>query len=291
MRVLILGAGGMIGHTIFRVLSKRQGWEVSGTVRSHGDKEYFPAAMAVNVLSGIDFRLPDVLVRLLAEIRPSVVVNCVGLTKHIREGNIPSSAIEINALLPHRLAQTCDIFGARFIQISTDCVFSGRRGQYNEQDFADADDIYGRSKRLGEVDQSGHLTIRTSTIGHETKTKYGLLEWFLTQRHCKAFDRAIFSGFPTVVLAEIIRDVIIPNPKITGLYHLAADPISKAELLKLVADIYGHRVDMVLDHDFVTDRSLDASNFNKMSGYLIPTWPELVHIMHDHAIKELNWHV
>ena len=288
MKILVLGASGMIGNTMLRVLSGHRGWSVCGTVRSKEDLLYFPAPIAAKIFDGIDLLKYDVISEILGQIRPEIVINCAGLTKHLPAGNNPADAIAMNALLPHVLAEACDRVGARLIHISTDCVFSGKRGNYSEADLADSDDIYGRSKRLGEVEIAGHLTLRTSTIGHENRTKFGLLEWFLAQRVCKGYARAIFSGLPSVVFARIIRDIVIPDARLTGLYHVSAAPIGKYDLLCLIADIYNHRVDLAVDQDFVIDRSLNSTKFTNATGYQAPAWPELIQMMHEHAVKELN---
>ena len=242
----------------------------------------------MKMLVGIDLVEDDIVTQTLARNRPQIVINCAGLTKHLPAGNNPASAIAINALLPHRLAEACDRVGARLIHISTDCVFSGQRGNYAETDVADADDVYGRSQRLGEVEQAGHVTLRTSTIGHENHTKFGLLEWFLSQETCKGYTRAVFSGLPSVVFARIIRDIIIPDQTLTGLYHVSAAPIAKFDLLQLIAEVYNHRVELAIDRDFVIDRSLNSAKFTKATGYQAPAWPELIQLMHEHAVRELK---
>jgi dTDP-4-dehydrorhamnose reductase len=288
MKILVLGASGMIGNTMLRVLSDNRDWRVHGTVRSKDDLSYFSAPIAAKILECVDLLERDTVSQILGQLRPEVVINCAGLTKHLPAGNNPASAIAMNALLPHVLAETCDRVGSRLIHISTDCVFSGRRGNYSETDLADADDVYGRSKRLGEVELAGHLTLRTSTIGHENHTKFGLLEWFLAQRACKGYARAIFSGLPSVVFARIIRDIVIPDAKLTGLYHVSAAPIGKYDLLQLIAEVYNHRVDLAVDQDFVINRSLNSNKFTNATGYQAPAWPELIQVMHEHAVRELN---
>jgi dTDP-4-dehydrorhamnose reductase len=171
--------------------------------------------------------------------------------------------------------------GSRLIHISTDCVFSGEKGGYVESDFADAKDVYGKSKALGEIDCPKAITLRTSTIGHELNSAYGLLDWFLSQdEHCRGFRRAIFSGLPTVVLAQIIRDVVIPRKELSGIYHVAAQPINKYDLLKLIATEYGKSISIRPDDSFVLDRSLSAAKFNAATGYIPPEWPELIRLMH-----------
>ena len=210
-----------------------------------------------------------------------MVVNCAGLTKHKPEVEDPLISIPINTLMPHRLAGLCKLVGARLIHISTDCVFSGEKGGYIENDFADARDVYGKSKALGEVHYPHTITLRTSTIGHELQSKYGLLDWFLSQEgRCKGYTRAIFSGLPTVVFAQIVRDVVIPHTELSGLYHVAAKPITKFDLLKLIADVYGKTIDMVPDDKLMIDRSLDAKRFQSATGYVAPEWPDLIKLMH-----------
>jgi dTDP-4-dehydrorhamnose reductase len=281
MKILVLGASGMIGSTVLRVLSAQHDWSVFGTVRDEAVKRFFSPSIVDQILPNVDVENADNLVRVLGQIRPDVVVNCAGLTKHKHEAEKPLIAIPINTLMPHRLAGLCELVGARLIHVSTDCVFSGERGGYVEDDFADAHDVYGKSKALGEVAFPHAITLRTSTIGHELQTKYGLLDWFLSQQgHCKGFSRAIFSGLPTVVFAQVIRDVVIPDTELSGLYHVASKPISKFDLLKLIAEVYGKKIDIVRDDKLVIDRSLNFTRFQLATGYVAPEWPELITLMH-----------
>lgn len=281
MKVLVLGASGLIGSSMFRVLNENRNWDVFGTVRDNAVKLFFPETIGAKLLVGVDVEYQDSLAKVLSQIRPDVVVNCVGLTKHKAEAHDPLIAIPINTLMPHRLAMLCQLAGARLIHISTDCVFSGERGGYVETDIADAQDVYGKSKALGEVQYPHTVTLRTSTIGHELQTQYGLLNWFLSQEvQCKGFARAYFSGLPTVVFAQIVRDIVIPNSALSGLYHVAAKSISKFDLLKLIAKEYGKVIDIVADENFVIDRSLNAQRFQSATGYVAPEWPELIKTMH-----------
>lgn len=279
MKVLVLGASGMIGRTMFRVLSQGQGLQVTGSVRA----SRFQGAAPGPVLTGNDLANVDHLVRLFQQSRPDVVVNCAGLTKHLPEGNQPIPALTMNALLPHRLAEQCAVAGARLIHVSTDCVFSGKTGNYRESDDPDSTDVYGRTKALGEV-MGGHvLTLRTSTIGHEHGTAYGLLEWFLAQSVCKGFRHAIFSGLPSVEFARVVRDLVLPNPSLNGLYHLGAEPIDKLSLLRLIAQAYRKTTLIAEDNVFRIDRSLDSERFTAATGYRAASWPELVDSMYkDH---------
>ncbi|MDO9280862.1 MAG: SDR family oxidoreductase [Methylotenera sp.] len=281
MKILVLGASGMLGNAMVRVLSENTDWQVYGTVRSESSKRFFNADIAERLLSGIDVEQNDSLMQAFICIRPDVVINCVGLIKQLADADDPLQAIPINALLPHRLARLCELSGARLVHMSTDCVFSGDKGGYQESDLSDAKDLYGRSKYLGEVAYSHTITLRTSIIGHELQSANGLVGWFLSQQErCNGFTRAIFSGLPTVVLAKIVRDVVVPRADLSGVYHIAAQPISKFELLKLIAEVYGKLIDVIPDDRLVIDRSLNADRFRMATGYVAPAWPELIHDMH-----------
>lgn len=280
IKVLVIGANGMIGSTVLRVLSEKKEWDVFGTTRNLCDNIIFPPSINERIISGIDVLNPDSLVTCFAQIHPTVVINCAGITKHKPEVNDRVLSIAINALMPHRLATLCKIIDARLIHISTDCVFSGEKGGYTEEDITDAHDVYGKSKALGELEYAHSVTLRTSTIGHELQSQYGLLDWFLSQEgKCKGFSRAIFSGLPTVVLAQVIRDIVIPRSTLSGLYHIAAEPINKYELLTLIANAYGKKINIIKDDKLVIDRSLNSDRFQIATGYVAPGWPELINLM------------
>ena len=284
MKVLVIGASGMIGSTVLRVLADRKDWQVHGTVREASLKRLFPAALAPSLIHGVDVMNLDAIVEVLGRVRADVVINCAGLTKHKEESSNALACIAINALMPHRLAAACSLAGARLIHISTDCVFLGDRGEYSESDFTDATDLYGWSMALGEVIDANSITLRTSTIGHELNSKYGLLEWFLSQQtRCNGFSKAIFSGLPTVTFAEIIRDVVIPRPQLSGLYNVAAAAINKFELLTLIRDVYCKEIEIVEQIEFSIDRSLDGTHFSEATGYVAPPWSELIRAMHAYS--------
>ena len=201
----------------------------------------------------------------------------------LADSDDPLQAIPINSLLPHRLAGLCALLSARLVHIGTDCIFSGEKGGYTENDPSDAKDLYGKSKFLGEVDYPHAVTLRTSIIGHELQSAHSLIGWFLSQQdHCKGYKRAIFSGLPTVALAQIIRDVVIPSPDLSGVYHVAAKPISKYDLLRLVADVYGKSIEIEPDDQLIIDRSLNADRFRQATGYVVPDWPELIKLMYSY---------
>lgn len=283
MKILVLGAGGMLGSAMFRVLSEHDDWEVIGSIRSDQVRRCFKPELATYLVSGCDVENQEQLERLFEQTRPDVVVNCIALSRSVGDPKDLVQAISIYALLPQRLALLCRLHGARLVHVSTDGVFSGARGGYTEDDYPDARDVYGTAKLLGEVRDTHAITIRTSIIGHELRSAHGLIGWFLAQQgSCKCFTRAVFSGFPTVVLSGIVRDHVIPRPELSGIYHVAAQPISKFDLLSLVANIYGKEIDMIPDDRVVLDRSLDGSRFRAATGYVAPAWPELIEVMHSH---------
>lgn len=281
MRILVLGASGMLGNAMIRVLSEKADWQVHGTVRTESSKRLFNADIAGRLISGIDVEQHDSLTQAFIRIHPDVVINCVGLIKQLADADDPLHAIPINALLPHRLARLCELSGARLVHMSTDCVFAGNKGDYRESNPSDAKDLYGRSKFLGEVAYPHTVTLRTSIIGHELQSAHGLVGWFLSQQgQCNGFTRAIFSGLPTVVLAQIIRDVVIPRADLSGVYHVAAQPISKYDLLKLIAEAYGKKIEIIPSGQLAIDRSLNADRFRDATGYVAPSWPKLIELMH-----------
>lgn len=281
-KILILGASGMLGSTLLRYLSSQSNIKVYGTARSFHSVRTLPEAVYVHLKLNVDVENANHLLKVCAEVRPDVVLNCVGIVKQLSAADEPLTAIPINSLLPHRLATLCAAFGARLIHFSTDCVFSGSKGLYAESDTPDAADLYGRSKLLGEVDYGNAITLRTSLIGHELIENRSLVSWFLSQSgSVKGYRRAIFSGLPTVEIARVVYEHVLPNPDLCGLYHLSVEPFSKFDLLRLVADVYRKSIEIIPDDDLVIDRSLDSSRFRLATGFSAKPWPELVQAMHD----------
>lgn len=280
-RILVLGAGGMLGNAVLRFFAASSDYSVTGTVRSGAALNLLPADVRGRLVTGVDVENLDGLTRIFAATKPDIAINCIGLVKQLTDAEDPLAAIPINSLLPHRLARLCAVAGARLIHISTDCVFSGKKGMYRETDTSDAEDLYGRSKFLGEVDYPHAVTLRTSLIGHELNSAHGLIDWFFAQEgSVNGYERAIFSGLPTVELARVMRDFIIPRPQLHGVYHVAAQPISKYELLKIVAEVYGKAIQIIPDKRVVIDRSLDAGRFHQATGYMAPEWRDLIIRMH-----------
>lgn len=273
-RVLILGASGMLGNTLFRLLPGF-GYRVTGWSRTPG------TLGELNYAGGIDAQHFETVERVLRSERPDVVINCVGIIKQLDEAKDSIQSIEINALFPHRLAKVCGELGTRLVHLSTDCVFSGRKGSYAEGDLPDCDDLYGRSKLLGEVDYPHAVTLRTSIIGHELSRSVSLIDWFLSQEGTvRGFTNAIYSGFPTVEMARIIAEFVIPNQDLRGLYQVASEPISKYDLLCVVREIYGRDTLIEPYDDFRCDRSLSAERFCLATGYRAPAWPDMVRAMY-----------
>jgi dTDP-4-dehydrorhamnose reductase len=239
-------------------------------------------APSAGFVSGVDVESLDSLTRMFATLQPDIVINCIGIVKQLADANDPLIALPINALLPHRLARLAQIAGARLVHISTDCVFSGEKGNYVEADLPDAYDLYGRSKLLGEVDYPNAITLRTSIIGHELTGNRSLIDWFLSQTgEVDGYKYAIFSGLPTVEIARIIHVHVIPNPDLHGLYHVSAAPINKFNLLSFVAKEYCKEIEIRENNDFVIDRSLNSDRFRSATGFKPESWPELIHRMHE----------
>lgn len=281
MRVLIVGATGMLGSTLFNQFSHSKQVEVFATCRSESAKRFFPSDCYHQLLDGVTADNEDSVTGAFHAAKPDVVINCVGVIKQSDTVNQPVHSIRLNALFPHQLATICAATKSRLIQVSTDCVFSGQKGHYKETDFADANDLYGRSKFLGEVNYPHCVTLRTSIIGHELASKKSLLNWFLSQEDVvKGFTRAIFSGVPVVELAHIILKYVVPNRHLSGLYHVAANPINKFELLSLIAKVYDKKIKIIPDDKLVINRSLNATYFNQLTGYTPPDWPTLIEKMH-----------
>lgn len=267
----------MLGHKLWQTLDGRL--DAYATFRqspsAYSHLNIFNLERAIGRVSAEDF---DSVVRALARVRPRVVVNCVGIVKQDAAAKDPLTSISINSLFPHRLAAICRAANARLIHLSTDCVFSGRRGQYAEDDPADAEDLYGKSKNLGEVGGEGCLTIRTSMIGRELSGSQGLLEWFLSQqgKTVRGFRRAVFSGFTTQALSEIIARIIEEHGELEGVWHVAAEPISKFDLLTLIKETARLNIQIEPDDTFHCDRSLNGARFCQATGFVPPTWSDMI---------------
>lgn len=275
-RILVVGASGMLGHEAVRVLAPD--FEVWGACRR---PEALPdlGIPRERLLDGLDATDRGSATALLERVRPDVVINAVGIVKQRADAKAAVPSIEVNSLWPHVLAEACEHVGARMVHVSTDCVFSGSRGMYAESDVPDAFDLYGRSKLLGEVtDRDNTVTLRTSIIGWQLEEPTGLVGWFAAHRHeaLTGFAKAVFSGLTTRALTEVIRDVVMPDTSLSGLWHVSSEPIDKHTLLTKLAENLGWDVDITPSEELVIDRSLDSRRFRKRMGWKPPSWDEML---------------
>jgi dTDP-4-dehydrorhamnose reductase len=266
----------MLGHKLWHNWAGR--FETHATVRrapGFSKSEFFDER---NMLTGVSVEQFDTVAKAVELVQPEVVVNCIGIVKQDAAARDPVTSIGVNSLFPHRLAQLCGANQSRLIHLSTDCVFSGGAGNYSEIDGTDADDLYGRTKALGEVDYDDCLTIRTSMVGRELQGSHGLIEWFLGQqgKTVRGFMRARFSGLTTNALADVIADIITHQPQLRGTWHLAADPISKFDLLSQVRDQFELDIKIEPDETFICDRTLNGERFRNATGITAPSWPDMI---------------
>jgi dTDP-4-dehydrorhamnose reductase len=272
-KVVVLGAGGMLGHKMFQHLHSVFPGTV-GITRGGPVSCGYPGA----ILTGVDADDFEDLASTLRLIRPDFLVNCIGIIKQRAEAQDPVRAIAINALLPHRLAALASLWGGRLIHFSTDCVFSGARGPYREEDTSDACDLYGRTKYLGEVQTGNALTLRTSIIGRELSGRRSLLEWFLSQNGgtVHGFRRVIWSGVTTNHAAWLVGKIIRNHSSLSGLYQMAGRPICKHDLLCLLREAYSRQIEIVPDEKESSDRSMSGEKLRQAIGYTAPAWAELI---------------
>jgi dTDP-4-dehydrorhamnose reductase len=277
VRIVVLGAAGMLGHKLLQRL--QADYEVAGTIR-----ESEPDAILNRALSGIKL-YPNVQANDLSSIERAIdgweaelLVNCIGIIKQTKAASDPLTSIAINSLFPHQLARLTATRGARLIHFSTDCVFSGRRGNYIEGDIPDPVDLYGRSKLLGEVTGPNTLTLRTSIVGRELRGHLGLIDWFLSQRErqVKGFIHALYSGLTTTVMADLVAQLAHAHTNLEGLWQVSGEPISKFDLLQIVNRVYRLGIDITPDKGFVCDRRLDSTPFRKQTGWRPPSWEEMI---------------
>lgn len=288
MTLLILGGAGMLGHKLWQTASRRA--ETWGTVRDSRTLRSDMPFDGRRLISDVHAENFDTIERAFASTRPDVVVNCVGVVKQRGEAKDPITALTVNSLFPHRLAALCHSAGARLIHLSTDCVFSGRSGQYRESDDPDAVDLYGRTKQLGEVSGPGLLTLRTSIIGRELGTSQGLVEWFLAQRgRAPGFTKAVFSGLTTIELSRVIVNIVESHRDLEGVYHVASTPITKHDVLVRLNEAFDRGLTIEPDESVRIDRSLDATRFRQATGYRAPDWPAMITELADDPTPYEKW--
>lgn len=281
MRIVVLGATGMLGHKLVQRLSRHN--EVHATVRNEKSSELLRRAVAddISILDGIEAENFDSILNVIERIEPDAILNCIGIVKQSPESQDPVKSIKINSLFPQQLAEYCSNKGIRLVCYSTDCVFSGMKGKYTQDDIPDPVDIYGRSKLLGEVDRRGCITIRSSIIGRELSMKRGLVEWLIAQtgKNVLGYRNAIFSGFSTLEMANITSLLLNEHKELNGIWQVASPPITKYDLLCLIREVAGLVIGIEPDDRFKCDRSLDGSRFEKATGYIAPDWQRMVRSM------------
>ena len=274
-KILLVGASGLLGSSLFKYFLQKKDIFVFGTIRSLKTQPNFDSS---KLFTGVNLEEKNDLESIFGKVLPNVVINCAGITNKSNEIKNYHKVISLNSLLPHYLSTLSLKYKARLIQMSTDCVFSGSKGNYLEDDFPDALDLYGRSKLLGEITYLNAITLRTSMIGHEVNSSRGLLEWFLSQKvSVEGYKKAIFSGLTTIEIGRVIYEYILFNSNLVGLYHLSADPVNKHDLLLMIKNIYNTNFNIKPDHKkIVIDRSLDSTKFRKATGFLPKSWPLMI---------------
>jgi dTDP-4-dehydrorhamnose reductase len=278
MRVCILGSGGMLGHMLVRVLSEthdvygtsKQEWSAASGLAKFLSKEKWIAGVDAKDITTVDdfFR----------EHQFDVVINCIGVVKQRGHRTSEDEMIEVNAHFPHKLLRICDASDARLIQISTDCVFSGNKGNYLVTDNPDPIDIYGSSKLAGEIVDDHNLTIRTSHVGRELSNFTSLFEWILNNRGKKVvgYSNAIYSGLTTFSLSVVINSLLTTGSSINGLVHVASSPISKFQLITELNNRLDLGLDIKIDDSVVLNRSLLSSDQITQHGIEIPSWDQML---------------
>lgn len=282
MRILILGASGMLGHTLLSELAASGRYVLQGTVRSKASLAgLLPEHHLALLREGVDAHDFASIAAAARSFKPDVIINCIGLIRQLPEGRQPLPCIEINARLPHLLLALCKSEGVRLIHYSTDCVFDGHKdAPYNEDDPPSAKDVYGLSKYLGELREAPALTIRTSIIGHELRNKFSLVEWFLgASGTVKGYTRAMYSGLPVTEHARILREYVLPRPELCGLMQVAGQPVSKYDLLRLIGKTYGKNTVIEPEPGPDENKILSGEAFFQATGYQPPAWPELIAAM------------
>ena len=276
--VLILGASGMLGHMLVRVFSPHH--RVIGTTSSQY-KAKSPLAKLLDRdswIGGIDVRSLNRVDELVREIQPNVVINCVGLIKQKMESSNITDAIIINSLFPHHLASLCESQKCRLIHFSTDCVFDGAPGIKKVSDTPNATDLYGTTKRLGEVDYGDSITIRSSIVGAQIVGNESLFQWAISQKgkSIKGFTGALYSGLTTMTMSKVILEIVDNFPQLSGIQQIASEAITKHDLLRKLNAALGLNLDICADNTIIYDRTLDGSEFVEQTGVRIPTWDEMI---------------
>lgn len=277
MKVIILGSTGMIGSAILFTLSKNKNLNVFGCT----SRDYLPEKLTKNkdilFLKGFNLENYSSLEYYIKNYKPNIVINCAGIVKQSSLALDYLKMIHLNSIIPHQLNTLSQKYEFKILQVSTDCVFSGKGGNYKESDIPDPIDVYGKSKSLGELTNYNHLTLRCSLVGFEIFSKNGLLEWFLDQKNeCKGFKNAIFSGLTTFEFATVVEEIILNHSNLKGLFHISSMPISKYDFLKKISFHFSKTINIIPDINFKINRSLNSSLFSKKTGIKISNWDVMI---------------
>ena len=288
MKILVLGGTGLIGNRLVRHL--RENADVYASTRT--DRGQIPVLEHILDPNKWIFRFNATDFQLLeseiGRLRPKVIVNCLGIVKQHISASDTETTILLNSALPNRLSSLAVKYEFKLIHLSTDCVFSGNTGNYIESATPDPVDLYGRSKTLGELNNSQDLTLRTSFVGREIKSFTNLFEWVRKNQNTKivGYKKAIYSGLTTQVTSEIIERLIFDFSTLTGLWHLASEPISKFDLIQKLSDSLNLRLDIEVDEEFICDRSLNPGALTAMTGVVAPDWPTML----ERYVLEQDWY-
>jgi dTDP-4-dehydrorhamnose reductase len=278
MKVCVLGAGGLLGHMLVRVLSESN--DVFGTTRERPGVSS-PLAKFLPLekwIGGVDASNLEAVKNVFDTSQFDVAINCIGLIKQRDSIVSDSEMMAINGEFPHHLAQIANRVGTRVIHISTDCVFSGSKGNYFESDSPDPVDVYGKSKLLGELNDSKNLILRTSHIGRELTVKKSFVEWLISQKsgHVNGYSNAIYSGLTTQALARTTLKLLSGNSHLTGLYHVSSQPISKLEIINKLNKLLDLQITVTPDASVQINRSLNSEKFQNATNISPQTWDEML---------------
>ena len=278
MKIYIIGITGMLGGKLFLEFLQNRNFKVRGSCRSLTQQiNKYKKFIDLNC----DVKNLEMINKKLVKYKPDLVINCAGVVKQkIGKNFDEKNTFYVNSIFPHELYKISSKIKSRLIHFSTDCVFDGKKGNYNENFLPNSTDLYGLSKILGEVNYKNSLTLRTSIIGHEFNNKFGLLEWFLSQKKkCDGFSECYFSGFPTIEIYLILLK-IIKNKRLFGIYHLSSQKISKFQLLSLISKIYKFKISIRKNINLQIDRSLNSNKIKKIIDYKSPPWSKLIKNMY-----------
>ena len=282
MKILIFGITGMLGSCIYKYFSIQGNYKVIGVSRDASKNNFFKQNSHATIMHFNELEDFEQLENFLEKVKPDIILNCIGVIKQKIKSYSPYKTLFLNSYFPHLLDKLASNLSFKLIHFSTDCVFDGISGSYTESDIPLPKDYYGMTKLLGEVNRSDSLTLRTSFIGHELNSSFQLLNWFLSSKgSIKGYSKAIYTGMPTIQIAQILEKYVIPNRSLRGLYHLSSSPITKHDLLQLFLNTYNYQISILEDDKVVVDRSLNSTSFKSKTGFDCPPWNEMIKKMYE----------